>query len=82
MFKVFGLENRVFSASPRKTMQIHYEITSEFQAWTRNVRTWNKSRDLDMSGPAKTSPGGQVLVSRAGLIFSQNYNCLKTFFYQ
>ena len=24
-----------------------------------------KSRDLDMSGPAKASPGGQVLVSKA-----------------
>ena len=28
-----------------------------------------KSRDLDMSGPAKTSPGGQVLVSKAGFCF-------------
>ena len=28
-----------------------------------------------MSGRAKASPGGQVLVSRAGLILSQNYNC-------
>ena len=28
-----------------------------------------KSRDLDMSGPAKASPGGQVLVNKAGFPF-------------
>ena len=31
--------------------------------WIRNVQNWTKSRDLDMSGPAKTCPGGQVLTA-------------------
>ena len=31
----------------------------------RNVRIHMKSRDLDMSGPAKASPRGQVLVNKA-----------------
>ena len=29
-----------------------------------------ESQNLDMSGPAKASPGGQVLVSKAGFSFS------------
>ena len=42
-------------------MQNHLEISSTCHFWTRNVRNWINSRDLDMSGPAKTCPGGQVL---------------------
>ena len=40
-------------------MQNHLEFLSKNQFWTRNVRNWTKSRDLVMSGPAKTCPGGQ-----------------------
>ena len=54
---------------PRKTMQNHVEITSTSQLWTRNVRSWTKSLNLDMSGPAKASPGGQVHVSKMGFSF-------------
>ena len=58
-------------------MQNHLEISSKTLFWTRNVLDWTKSRDLDMSGPAKTSPGGQVLVSKAGFCFYffRNYTC-------
>ena len=45
-------------ASPCKTMQNHMEITSKTLVWIRSVRNLLvKSRDLDMSGPAKASPG-------------------------
>ena len=46
-------------------MQNDFEITSKSQFGTRNVRNLTKSRHLDMSGPAKASPGGQVLASKA-----------------
>ena len=46
-------------------MQNDYEITSKSQFWIRSVRRWTNSRNLDMSGPAKASPGGQVVVSEA-----------------
>ena len=44
-------------------MQNHYEISSKYHFWTRNVRNLTKSRDLDMSGLAKTCPGGQILTA-------------------
>ena len=44
-------------------MQNHLEISSKTQFWTRNVRNWTKSRDLVMSGLAKTCPGGQILTA-------------------
>merc|ERR1711924_47907 len=44
-------------------MQNHLLISSKYNFWTRNVRNWTKSRDLDMSGLAKTCPGGQVLTA-------------------
>ena len=50
-------------------MQNHLEISSRTLFWTRNVPNWTKSRELDMSGPAKTSPGGQVLVAKPCLYF-------------
>ena len=50
-------------------MQNYLEITSKSQFGIRNVGNWTKSRNLDMSGPAKASPGGQVLVSKAGFLF-------------
>ena len=49
-------------------MQNHLEISSKTKFWIRNVRNL-KSRDLVMSGLAKASPGGQVLVSNAGVSF-------------
>ena len=42
-------------------MQKHLEISSKYHFWTRNVRNLTKSRDLDMSGLAKTCPAGQVV---------------------
>ena len=75
LFGIFGkilrflVKKYVFCASPAKAMQNHLEISSKTLFWTRNVPNWTKSRDLDMSGPAKTSPGGQVLVSKAGFCF-------------
>jgi len=69
ILKFFWSRNLVFQASPRKTMQNHYEITSKTQFWTRNVANWTESRHLDMSRPAKASPGGQLLVSKAGSPF-------------
>ena len=65
---LFDVDALLF-ASPRKTMQNHLEISAKTLFGTRNVPNWTKSRDLDMSGPAKTSPGGQVLVSKAGFCF-------------
>ena len=58
-----GLETVFFLASPRKTMQNHLEISSKTQLGTRNVRNWTNTMTLDMSGPAKTCPGGQVLTA-------------------
>ena len=39
------------------------------QFWTQNVRNWTETLTSDMSGPAKASPGGEVLVSKAGFYF-------------
>ena len=58
-----------FWAFPCKTMQNHLEISSKTQFWTRSVRNWTKTLTSVMSGPAKASPGGQVLVSKAGFPF-------------
>ena len=44
-------------------MQNHLEISSKIQIWIRNVRNLTKSRDLVMSGLAKTCPGGQLLTA-------------------
>ena len=52
----------VFLVSPRKAMQNHYEIMPKSHFYIRNVRFLMKSRDLNMSGPAKASSGGQVFV--------------------
>ena len=51
-------------------MQNHSEITSKTKFGTRNVRKLTKTLTSDMSGPAKASPGGQVLDSKAGIYFS------------
>ena len=47
-------------------MQNHLEINSKSKCWTGNVRNLVKSWTSVMSGLAKASPGGQVLVSKAG----------------
>ena len=39
-------------------MQNHYEISSKYHFWTRNVRNWTKSPDLVMSGPVQEDPYG------------------------
>ena len=44
-------------------MQNHLEIQLKIQFWTRNVSGWIKTLTLDMSGPAKTCPGGQILTA-------------------
>ena len=73
-FKVFWSQNRVFWASPRKTMQNDLEIISKSKLWTRNVQNLTKSRNLDMSGPAKTCPAGQVLTAnQRKYFFLKNY---------
>ena len=56
-------------------MQNHLEITSKSLFWTRSVQKYTKTLTLVMSGPAKASPGGQVLVSKAGFpfFFLRNY---------
>ena len=41
-------------------MQNHYEISSKNHFWIRNMRNLTKSRKSDMSGPAKTCPGGPI----------------------
>ena len=41
-----------------ETMQNHSGIMSKSQFWTRNMQKMVKRRDLNMSGPAKASPGG------------------------
>ena len=41
-------------------MQNHYVISSKYHFWTWNVPNWTKSRDLNMSGPAKTCLGGPI----------------------
>ena len=50
-------------------MQNHLKISSKSQFWIQNMRNWTKTLTLDMSGPAKASPGGQVLVSKADSSF-------------
>ena len=61
-------------ASPCKAMQNDVEITLRYQFETRRAK-FCESRDLDMSGPANASPGGQVLVSKAGFcFFLRNYS--------
>ena len=45
-------------------MQNHLEITSKNQFWTRGVQNFTKTLTSVMSGPAKASPGGRVLVNR------------------
>ena len=52
-------------------MQNHLEISSKTQFWTLNVRNWTQSRDLVMSGLAKTCPGGQVLTANQRKYFFQ-----------
>ena len=37
------MESRVFWIPRRKAMQIHLEIISKSQFWTRNVRNWTKT---------------------------------------
>ena len=49
-------------------MQNHLEISSKTQFWIRNMRNWTKTLTSVMSGPATASPGGQVLVSKAGFL--------------
>ena len=39
-------------------MQNHYEISSKYHFWARNVRNWTKSPDLVMSGPVQEDPYG------------------------
>ena len=34
------------------------EVVSKITFWIRNMRSWNKNRNLDMSRLAKASPGG------------------------
>ena len=65
----FLIKKRVFRAPPRKTMQNDLEITSKIQLCFRNVRNWTETLTSDMSGPAKASPGGQILVSKASFLF-------------
>ena len=59
----FLVEKYVFWASPSKTMRNHLEIWSKNKFWTRNVRNWTQSLTLNMSGLAKTCPGGQVFTA-------------------
>ena len=56
-------------------MQNHLEISSTTYFWIRNVRNLTKSRDLDMSGLAKTCPGGQVLTAN-----QRKYFCFFRFY--
>ena len=51
--------------SCRIIMKLHQTV------YIRNVTVLMKSWNLDMSGPAKASPGGQVLVSDVGLHVSR-----------
>ena len=44
-------------------MPNHLEISSKVQSRTQNMQNSTKSRKSDMSGPAKTCPGGQVLTA-------------------
>ena len=69
---VFGQMLRFFVSKPcflSFSTQNHYETTSKRQFWSRNVRNWTTSLTSDMSGPAKASTGGQILVSKAGFSF-------------
>ena len=82
--KVFGENNVIFELLQQKACRIIYKFRPKTLFWTRSVRNWTKSRKSDMSGPAKASPGGQVLVSKAGFPFFsfRNYTfpiCISTF---
>ena len=59
----FLVEKHVFWASPVKAIQNHFEISSEINFWNWNMRNRTKTLTLDMSGRAKTCPGGQVLTA-------------------
>ena len=54
-------------------MQNHLEISSKTEFWTRNVRNLAKSRDLVMSGLAKTCAGGQVLTANQRKYFFSDF---------
>ena len=41
-------------------MQNHYEISSKYHFWTRNVTNSTKSPDLVMSGPVQEDPYGPI----------------------
>ena len=68
--EMFLYKATCFLVSPHKTMQNHVEIVSTSQFRTRNVRNWTKT--LTSVRTSRTSPGGQVLVSKA-FFFSRNY---------
>ena len=82
IFKVFGLRT-VFSASPCKTMQNHYEITSKSLFWTRGVQNLTKSLTSDMSGPPKPVQEEKSLsANRVFPLFFRNYTfpiCINKF---
>ena len=61
-------------------MQNHYVISSKYHFWTRNVPNWTKTLTSVMSRPAKTCPGGQVLVSKADFCFYYFRNYTFPFF--
>ena len=65
---VFSIKNLNIQA---KVMQNHLEISSETQFWTQSMQNSTKSRKSDMSGPAKTCPGGKVLTANQRKYFPE-----------
>ena len=67
------MKKHVFWVSPAKTMQNHLEISSKNHFWTRNVRNWTKSRDLDMSDLPRPVQEDKYLLQTSGntFIFSE-----------
>ena len=68
------MKNNVFCVSPSKTMQNHLEISSKNKFRTQSKQNLTKTLTLDMSGLAKTRPGGQVLIANQRKHFFKNYS--------
>ena len=83
-FGIFLIFDHILGLWVKITCFLSFSSKSHAESFTNFVKNLilkpnriklDQSRDLDMSGPAKTSPGGQVLVSKAGFcfIFFRNY---------
>ena len=63
IFKVFCLKTVFFELLPPKNHAESFRISIKNQFWIQSMQNSTNSRKSDMSGPAKTCPGGQVLTA-------------------